>query len=162
MDEIITSGSIAAVSYPEFGMQDKTMDTTGEIDDDPGDAEEEEGEEEAMEVEPKPVPKKKERKRKRVANAKPVEPCIKWTSKEDECLTEACKTDSVDPIICANQNTHTYWGRIKTTFDERKLVDPDFANIHMDHDEKAMSNRWIRVAPPPLGCLATQVGLAAP
>ncbi|KAE8774003.1 putative methionyl-tRNA synthetase [Hordeum vulgare] len=39
-------------------------------------------------------------------------------------------------------NTNTYWGRIKTTFDECKLVDPDFANIHMDRGQKAMANRW--------------------
>ncbi|KAE8775715.1 putative methionyl-tRNA synthetase [Hordeum vulgare] len=97
MDEIITSGSVAAALHLEFGVQDETMDTAGDIDDELDDAEEEEG-----------------RKRR-------------W---------------SIDPITGSNQNTYTYWGRIKTAFDERKLVDPDFANIHMNRGEKAMENRW--------------------
>ena len=42
-------------------------------------------EEEPAEVEPAP----KGRKRKWAANAKPGEPCVKWTSTEDECLAEA-------------------------------------------------------------------------
>ncbi|KAE8785208.1 putative methionyl-tRNA synthetase [Hordeum vulgare] len=56
-------------------------------------------------------------------------------SKEDECLTEAWKTVSIDLITDANHNTDTYWERIKTMFDKRKLVDPDFANMHMDCDD---------------------------
>ncbi|KAI4966472.1 hypothetical protein ZWY2020_040835 [Hordeum vulgare] len=64
------------------------------------------------------------------------------TSKQDECLAEAWKTVSIDPITGANQNTDTYSGRIETSFDERKLVDPDFANIHMDNGEKATVNPW--------------------
>ncbi|KAE8819061.1 putative methionyl-tRNA synthetase [Hordeum vulgare] len=50
MDEIITSGSVAATSQPKFGVQDETMDTTGDMNDEIDDAEEEEGE-----VEPEPV-----------------------------------------------------------------------------------------------------------
>ncbi|KAE8785942.1 putative methionyl-tRNA synthetase [Hordeum vulgare] len=41
MDEIITRGSV--VTAPEFGTQDETMDTTGDIDDELDDAEEEGG-----------------------------------------------------------------------------------------------------------------------
>ncbi|KAE8780198.1 D-2-hydroxyglutarate dehydrogenase, mitochondrial [Hordeum vulgare] len=41
-----------------------------------------------------------------------------------------------------NQNTDTYWGRIKTAFDERKKADLYFSNMHMDSGEKAMVNRW--------------------
>ncbi|KAE8781713.1 putative methionyl-tRNA synthetase [Hordeum vulgare] len=63
-----------------------------------------------------------------------------WTSKEDECLAKAWKTVSIHPITGANQNTDTYTGRIKTAFDECKMVDPDFANIHMDCGQKAMLN----------------------
>ncbi|KAE8816666.1 putative methionyl-tRNA synthetase [Hordeum vulgare] len=118
------------------------MDTTSDINNELDDVEEEEGEEEAVVVEPEPVLKKKGRKRKRATNAKLAKPRVKWMSKEDECLAEAWKTVSIDPIIDANQNTDTYLGRIKTTFDERKLVDPDFANIHMDYGEKAMANSW--------------------
>ncbi|KAE8799962.1 putative methionyl-tRNA synthetase [Hordeum vulgare] len=133
MDEIIMNGSVASASHPEFGGQDETMDTNGDIDDELDDAEEEEeGEEEPVEVEPEVVPKKKEGKRKRAAYAKLAEPCVKWTSKEDKCLAEAWKTVSIDPVTGANQNTDTYRGRIKTAFVEHKLVYPEFANIHVD------------------------------
>ncbi|KAE8777045.1 putative methionyl-tRNA synthetase [Hordeum vulgare] len=103
----------------------------------------EEGEEEQAEVEPEPAPKA--RKKKRASNAKPVEPHVKWTSKEDGSLAEAWKTVSTDLITCAYQNTDTYWGRIKTAFDECKLVDPNFANFHMDHGDKAMVNQWATI-----------------
>ncbi|KAE8802914.1 putative methionyl-tRNA synthetase [Hordeum vulgare] len=141
MHEIITSGSIAIALHPEFGVEHETTNTVGDIDDMLDDAEEE-GEEEVVEVEPEPVLKKKGRERKRAMNAKPAEPRVKWTSKEDECLAEAWKTVSIDPIINANQNTNTSWWIIKTAFDEHKLVDPDFANIHMACSEKAMVNSW--------------------
>ncbi|KAE8821356.1 putative methionyl-tRNA synthetase [Hordeum vulgare] len=81
-------------------------------------------------------------KRKRASNAKPAEPRVNRTSKEDECLAEAWKTVNIDPITGVNQNTDTYWRRIKTAFDERKLVDPDFVNINVDYGDKAMSNHW--------------------
>ncbi|KAE8818646.1 putative methionyl-tRNA synthetase [Hordeum vulgare] len=142
MDEIITSGSAAVASHPEFGVKDETMDTTSDIDDELDDNEEDNGEEEATEVEPELVSKKKGRRINRVANAKRAEPRVKWTSKEDECRPEAWKTVNIDPITGTNQNTVTYWGRIKTALDERKPVDTDFANIHMDSGEKAMANRW--------------------
>ncbi|KAE8797376.1 putative methionyl-tRNA synthetase [Hordeum vulgare] len=119
------------------------MDTTNEMDDQLDDAEEE-GEEEQAKVESEPVPRRREKK-KRASNAKPAEPYIKWASKEDECLAEAWKTVNIDPITGTNQNTDTYWGRIKTVFDERKLVDPDFANIHMDRSDKAMANHWVTI-----------------
>ncbi|KAE8819447.1 putative methionyl-tRNA synthetase [Hordeum vulgare] len=107
MNEIITSGTVAAASHPKFGAQDETMDTTSDIDDDLDDAKDG-GEYEAVEVEPEPVSHKKGRKRKRAANSKPAEPRVKWTSKKDECLTEAWKTVSIDPITHANQNNNTY------------------------------------------------------
>ncbi|KAE8774791.1 putative methionyl-tRNA synthetase [Hordeum vulgare] len=141
MDEIITSGSVAVASHPEFNAQDETMDTIGDIDDELDDAKEER-EEEAVEVEPEPMSHKKGTKRKRAANAKLAKPHVKWTSKEDKCPVEARKTVSIDPITSTNQNSDTYWGRIKTAFDERKLVDPDFISIHMNRGEKAMANRW--------------------
>ncbi|KAE8805237.1 putative cysteine-rich receptor-like protein kinase 20 [Hordeum vulgare] len=105
IDEIITSGSVAAASHLEFGGQDETMDTTDDIDDNLDDAKEEEGEGVAVEVDSKPVPKKKGRKRKHAANAWPVGPRVKWMSKKDECLGEAWKTVSMDPITSVNQNT---------------------------------------------------------
>ncbi|KAE8782446.1 putative methionyl-tRNA synthetase [Hordeum vulgare] len=134
---------LAATSHPEFGVQDERMDTADDTNDELNDADEnEEGEEEVVELEPEPMQKKKGGNRKRAANAKPTESRVKWTSKEDECLAEAWKTVNIDSISGTNQNTDTYWGRIKTAFDERKLVDPDFAKIHMDHGEKSMVNRW--------------------
>nr|XP_020163063.2 uncharacterized protein LOC109748447 [Aegilops tauschii subsp. strangulata] len=39
-------------------------------------------------------------------------------------------------------NADTYWECIKSEFDERKLVDPYFATIHMQRGSKAMSNHW--------------------
>ena len=66
-------------------------------------------------------------------------------SKEDECLAEAWKTVSIDPVTDSNQNADTYCRRIKTEFDECKFVDPEFANIHMDRGKKAMANHWVTI-----------------
>ncbi|KAE8784763.1 putative methionyl-tRNA synthetase [Hordeum vulgare] len=120
-------------------MQDKTLDTTIDMEDvECDDAVEEEVEvEEPAEME---SPAKGQKNKKRSTNARPGEPRVKLTPKKDECLTEAWKTVSINLISGANQNSNTYWSRIKTTFDERKLVDPDFARIHMYRDEKAMAN----------------------
>ncbi|KAE8770023.1 putative methionyl-tRNA synthetase [Hordeum vulgare] len=116
MDKIIMSGSVAAASCPGFGMQDETMKTADNMDDELDDTKEDGKEEEQEEVEPEPVPRRRGKK-KRASNGKPTEPCVKSTSKEDECLAEAWKT----------------------------LVDPDFANIHMDCDDKAMANHWATI-----------------
>ncbi|KAE8807420.1 putative methionyl-tRNA synthetase [Hordeum vulgare] len=65
--------------------------------------------------------------------------------KEDECLAKAWKTVTIDPITSTNQNTDSYWRRIKTAFDERKLVDLNFDNIHMDCGEKATTYHWTAI-----------------
>jgi hypothetical protein len=142
MDEIITKGSVAAASCPEFHMQYETLDTVVDMEDvEHDDAKEEVEEEEPVEVEPAA----KGRKKKRLSNARPGEPRVKWTPKEDECLAEAWKTVSIDPITGANQNADTYWRRVKMVFDERKMVDLEFSSIHMDHGDKAMANHWATI-----------------
>ena len=64
----------------------------------------------------------------------------KWTAKEDECLAEAWKMVSLEPITGSNQSGDTYWNRVKAAFDERKMVDPKFNTTYMDHGAKAMAN----------------------
>jgi hypothetical protein len=66
----------------------------------------------------------------------------KWRSAEDECLAEAWKTVSIDPISSANQNSDTYSERVKVSFDERKLMDPAFNKMHMDGNPSGMSHHW--------------------
>ncbi|KAE8803243.1 putative methionyl-tRNA synthetase [Hordeum vulgare] len=96
-----------------------------------------EEEEEPAEVEPRVKGRKK---KKSPTDARPGEPRVKWTPKEDESIAEALDTINIEPITGVNQNSNTYWSRIKTVLNERKLVDPDFASIHMDRGEKAMAN----------------------
>ncbi|KAE8783912.1 putative methionyl-tRNA synthetase [Hordeum vulgare] len=118
-------------------MQEETLDIGDNMDD-------EELEEEAVEEEepakPEQVRSKGRKKKKRAAHGKPSETCVNWTTKEHECLVQAWKTVSMDPISGTNQNTNTYWRRIKMVFDERKLADPEFSSIHRERDDKAMSN----------------------
>jgi hypothetical protein len=66
----------------------------------------------------------------------------KWQSTEDECLAEAWKTVSIDPISSANQNSDTYWETVKVLFDECKLMDPAFNKMHMDGNPSGMSHHW--------------------
>ncbi|KAE8805821.1 putative methionyl-tRNA synthetase [Hordeum vulgare] len=48
-------------------------------------------------------------------------------------------------ITGAYQNTETYWRRIKTTFDERKLVEPEFVGIHMERGDQPLDEHPTRV-----------------
>jgi hypothetical protein len=68
--------------------------------------------------------------------------CPKWRSLEDECLAEAWKMVSIDPIFGANQNSDTYLERVKVAFDEHKLLDPTFNKVHMDRNPSGMSHCW--------------------
>ncbi|KAE8791333.1 putative methionyl-tRNA synthetase [Hordeum vulgare] len=52
---------------------------------------------------------------------------------------------SFDPITDANQNADRYSRRVKTAFDERKMVDPEFSSIHMDRGDKPMANHWATI-----------------
>ena len=55
-------------------------------------------------------------------------------------MAEAWNTVSIDPIADANQNDDNYWNRIKRSFDERRLLDPDYASLTIEHGEKTMEN----------------------
>ena len=72
---------------------------------------------------------------------KPAEPRVKWSYKEDVLLAQAWMNVSQDPIIGANQNMDNYWKRVKTSYDERRIVDPEYACC-LDRGEKAMANHW--------------------
>jgi hypothetical protein len=154
MHDMITSGSMAAAAKPGFFTQEEARTTEAVAaasrggDDGLGDATQDVDKEEEEHVQvdeeidaPEPTSTVKGRK-KRKKTAPPTEPRVKWTGKEEECLAEASKTVSMNGITGANQNFDTYWQRVKTAFDERKLVDPYFNKTVMVCGEKAMATHW--------------------
>ena len=44
--------------------------------------------------------------------------------------------------MSVNQSVDTYWDCITAEFDERKLVGPYFASVHMQRGSKSMANHW--------------------
>ena len=71
----------------------------------------------------------------------PAEPRVKWSHKEDALLDEAWKTVSLDAIVGANQCMDNYWKRVQTSYDERRIVDPEFSRC-LARGQKAMANHW--------------------
>ena len=71
-----------------------------------------------------------------------AEPRLKWTAKEDVLLAEAWKTVSLDAIVGANQNMDNYWKRVKSAYDEQRMIDPDFHMCVTERGQKAMANHW--------------------
>ncbi|PNT74002.1 hypothetical protein BRADI_1g06376v3 [Brachypodium distachyon] len=65
----------------------------------------------------------------------------KWTAKEDECLAEAWKVVSLDPFTGANQSGDTYWRRVKTAYDECRVIIREFASVTHDRNESGLSHR---------------------
>jgi hypothetical protein len=156
MHNMITLGSMAAMSSPGFFTQEEARATEavasrGAVDDqnnglrdDTQDVDKEEEEQADLDEEddaPEPTPISKGRK-KRKKNSPPTEPRIKWTGKEEECLAEAWKTVSMNGITGANQNDDTYWQLVKLAFDERKILDPYFNKTVMIRSEKAIGTHW--------------------
>jgi hypothetical protein len=156
MHDMITSGSVAAAANPGFFTQEEARATEavaaasrGGVDDHgfgDGTQDVDEEEEEQAQVDedddaPEPTSTAKGRK-KRKKTSPPTKPQVKWTGKEEECLAEAWKTVSMNGITGTNQNFDTYWQRVKTAFDERKIVDPYFNKKVMVRGEKAMATHW--------------------
>lgn len=133
------AGGLFSQDDVEADGAEGTQNGEGEVDEEA--VEEDDGEELPVQV---PAKVKGKRKRK-VAKTLPAEPRVKWTAKEDECLAESWKIVSIDPCTGANQNSETYWARVLSAFDERKLCDPEFNTIHMDRGEKAITNHWATV-----------------
>jgi hypothetical protein len=154
MHDMITSGSMAAAANPGFFEQEEVRAMKAVAvasrggDDGLGDATQDVDEEEEEHVQvdeeddaPKPTSTAKGQQ-KRKKTLPPTEPRVKWTGKEEECLAEAWKTASMNGITGANQNFDTYWQRVKTVFDERKLVNPYFNKTVMVRGEKTMAMHW--------------------
>jgi hypothetical protein len=156
MHDMITSGSMAAAANPGFFTQEEARameaiaaSSRGGIDDhgfgdctqDVDEEEEEQAQVDEDDDAPEPTSTAKGRK-KRKKTSPPTEPRVKWTGKEEECLAEAWKTVSMNGITGANQNFDTYWQRVKTAFDERKIIDPYFNKTVMVRGEKAMATHW--------------------
>ncbi|CAM0885299.1 unnamed protein product [Alopecurus aequalis] len=158
MDELIATGSMAAAAHPGFLEQAGEFFTQGGGDYVQGGSSgtEEVETEEGEEAPPVAAPAeegdntggrrrpRRPRKDPKVAPT-PVEPRIKWTHREDVLLAEAWKTVSLDPIVGANQAMDNYWKRVKTAYDERRMIDPDFAACVTERGQKAMANHWANI-----------------
>jgi hypothetical protein len=154
MHDMITSGSMAAAANPGFFTQEEArateavaaasrdgVDGIGDATQDIDEEEEEHAQVDEKDDAPESTSMAKGRK-KRKKTSPPTEPRVKWMGKEEECLAEAWKTVSMNGITGANQNFDTYWQRVKTVFDERKIVDPYFNKTVIVRGEKAMAMHW--------------------
>ncbi|CAM0944832.1 unnamed protein product [Alopecurus aequalis] len=163
MDEIIVVGSMAAAACPGFleqggeffaqgggdygeggsgGMQDTQDMEADEVDETPVAAPE--GGDPAEEGR-RPRRPGRPRKEPKAAPTPPVEPRVKWSHREDVLLAEAWKTVSLDPIVGANQVIDNYSKRVKTAYDERRMIDPDFAACVTERGQKTMANHWANI-----------------
>jgi hypothetical protein len=154
MHDMITSGSMAAAANLGFFTQEEArateavaaasrggVDGIGDAMQDINEEEKEQAQVDEEDDAPEPSSTAKGRK-KRKKTLPPTEPQVKWMGKEEECLTEAWKTVSMNGVTGANQNFDTYLQWVKTAFDEHKLVDPYFNKTVMVRGEKAMATHW--------------------
>jgi hypothetical protein len=65
-----------------------------------------------------------------------------WKAMEDQCVSDSWATVSIDGITSANKKHGTYWAQIKAEFDERKIIDKEYAKMVTKRSQKAMSTRW--------------------
>ncbi|KQK02611.1 hypothetical protein BRADI_2g02669v3 [Brachypodium distachyon] len=54
----------------------------------------------------------------------------------------AWKVVSLDPFTGANQSDNTYCQRVKTAYDERRVINREFASVTHDRNESGLSHRW--------------------
>jgi hypothetical protein len=66
---------------------------------------------------------------------------LRWKPLEDLCLIDAWKEVSFCPITGTNQTVDKFYKRILVSFNEKKNYG-EFATIHMDRNEGALSHRW--------------------
>jgi hypothetical protein len=137
MHDIINNGSIADGAYTQEEGETVIKEEEEEVVEEGGEYEEDDEPVVAAAPAPAAKGKKKAAPKKGGGSRGP-----KWRSLEDECLAEAWKTVSIDPISSANQNSNMYWERIKVSFNERKLMDLMFNKVHMDRNPSGMSHHW--------------------
>ncbi|KAE8811527.1 putative methionyl-tRNA synthetase [Hordeum vulgare] len=85
------------------------------------------------------------KKKKRAAIGSQPSPVSSGRRRRTSASPKHGRLFSMDPITGVNHNSDAYWRRIKTAFDECKLVDPEFAGIHMESGDKAMYKHWASI-----------------
>ncbi|CAM0881035.1 unnamed protein product [Alopecurus aequalis] len=141
MDDIITAGSnVAAADLGYTDMPDEEEEDIVALD-----TQTTFGEQTTQHEEEDPAPTAKGKRKRKTASTSMTEPRVKWATKEDECLAEAWMTVNIDSIIGANQNDDHYRGRVKKSYEERRMLDPEFAVCTIDCGEKAMANHWAAI-----------------
>ena len=69
---------------------------------------------------------------------------VKWTEKEDACLTAAIIQVSTDPVVGNNQKQSKFWVRVKTIYERARVERPDeLGNRSIDQ----IRCRWNRITP---------------
>jgi hypothetical protein len=64
-----------------------------------------------------------------------------WSPLEDQYLCDSWKEVSIDAIIGANQCYGSYWNKIRTEFDEHKIVTVEYRSMEMRRNQKVVASR---------------------